>query len=443
MNTLSKPFGLLGEKLRHSYSPLIHSMLAPYEYRLFEIPPDEVGTFLAGRDFSALNVTIPYKTAVIPFCSELSDIAKRTGSVNTILQKDGMLYGDSTDYAGFLFLLKLSGIIIKDKKVCILGNGGSSKTVCAVLSDMGACQTVVISRSGENNYDNLGRHADAEVIVNTTPVGMYPLNGSAPVMLKFFPACTGVIDLIYNPAKTALLLEAEQLGIPCINGLSMLTAQAKRSSELFTGNAIDDNITDDITRKIAYLMKNIILVGMPGCGKSALGQIIADKTGRTFLDTDNMITESEGRTPASIIEKDGEKSFRSIEASVVSNAGKQSGCVIATGGGVVTQRENFNALRQNGVIVFINRSPEFLVSDNRPLSGDINKRQTLYQTRLPLYREICDIGIDGDGSISEAADKLIYELKHIGFDIDYEVLGTDNGMLMVTVSDTAVVTEDI
>ncbi|MHB1151310.1 MAG: shikimate kinase [Eubacteriales bacterium] len=417
MNTPSKPFGLLGEKLRHSYSPLIHSMLANYEYRLFEIPPDEVGTFLAGRNFCALNVTIPYKTAVIPFCGELSDIALRTGSVNTILQKDGMLYGDSTDYAGFAYLLKLSGIIIKDKKVCVLGNGGSSKTVCAVLSDLGAGQVVVISRSGENNYDNLGRHADTDVIVNTTPVGMYPLNGSAPVMLKCFPACTGVIDLIYNPAKTALLIDAEQLGIPCINGLPMLTAQAKRSSELFTGHTIDDNITDGITRKIAYKMKNIILVGMPGCGKSSLGQNIADKTGRTFLDTDRMITESEGRTPASIIEKDGEKSFRSIEASAVSNAGKQSGCVIATGGGVVTQRENFNTLRQNGVIVFINRSPEFLVSDNRPLSGEIDIRRNLYRTRLPLYREICDIEIDGDGSITEAADRLIYELKLTGFDI--------------------------
>lgn len=417
MNMLSKPFGLLGEKLRHSYSPLIHSLLGNYEYRLFEVSPDKVGTFLEERNYTALNVTIPYKTTVIPFCGEISGVAAQTGSVNTILQKNGLLYGDNTDYAGFAYLLKCSDIAVKGRKVCVLGSGGSSKTVYAVLKDSGAAEIAVISRSGSSNYDNLSVHADADVIVNTTPVGMYPLNGKAPCSLKLFPACSGVIDLIYNPAKTVLLLEAEQRGIPYANGLPMLVAQAKRSSELFSGTDIDDGKTDMITNKIAFLMKNIILAGMPGSGKTTLGQMIADKTGRAFYDTDQMIIQREGRTPAAIIEKDGEELFRSVETAVVSDAGKLSGCVIATGGGVVTRRENFDALRQNGIIVFINRSVDLLAGDNRPLSGDLNKRRAMYQTRLPLYREICDIEIDGSGSLSETAGRLIFELKLKGFDI--------------------------
>lgn len=412
-----KPYGLLGEKLRHSYSPVIHSMLAPYEYRLFEIPPDMLASFLTGRNFSALNVTIPYKTAVIPFCAELSEVARRTNSVNTILQKDGILYGDNTDYNGFLYLVTTGKIKIEGKKVCVLGSGGSSKTIRTVLCDMGAGETVIISRGGDNNYNNLWRHADAGVIVNTTPVGMYPSNGEAAVSLERFPACAGVIDLIYNPAKTALLLEAERLGIPFINGLPMLTAQAKRSAELFCDKTIDDGIIDEITHKIAFRMKNIVLVGMPGSGKSTLGQMISAETERTLLDTDDIITEQEGRTPASIIENDGETAFRLIEASVVSNAGAQSGQVIATGGGIVTRRENFNALRQNSVIVFINRPPQLLAFDNRPLSGGIDVRCALYEARLPLYREICDIEIDGSGSITEVAETLRAGLRRSGFEI--------------------------
>ncbi len=417
MNMTSKPFGLLGEKLRHSYSPLIHSLFGNYEYRLFEIPPDKIGTFLEERNFTALNVTIPYKTAVLPFCGEISGVAAQTGSVNTILQKNGLLYGDNTDYAGFSYLLKCSGIRVGGKKVCVLGSGGSSKTVCAVLKDCGAAEIAVISRSGSSNYDNLSVHADAEVIVNTTPVGMYPLNGKSPCSLTLFSVCSGVIDLIYNPAKTALLLEAQKRGIPFANGLPMLVAQAKRSSELFTGTDIDDGKTDLITNKIAFLMKNIVLVGMPGSGKTTLGQMIAYKTNRVFYDTDQTITQREGKTPAAMIEKDGEEIFRSVETAVVSDAGKSSGCVIATGGGVVTRRENFDALRQNGIVVFINRSVDLLDGDNRPLSDDINKRRAMYQTRLPLYREICDIEIDGSGSLNETADRLISELKLKGFDI--------------------------
>lgn len=415
---MSKPFGLLGEKLRHSYSPLIHSLLADYEYRLFEVPPDSLADFLGERGFAGLNVTIPYKTAVIPFCDILSDIAQRTESVNTILIKNGNLIGENTDYYGFLYLIKKSGIKIKGKKVCVLGSGGSSKTVCTVLRDLGAAETVIISRSGDNNYGNLSLHSDASVIVNTTPVGMYPSNGRQAAGLNAFPRCEGVIDLIYNPAKTALLLEAERSGIVFANGLSMLTAQAKRSAELFCDIAISDTVIDEITRKISFRMKNIVLVGMPGSGKSTLGQIIADETGREFIDTDNIITEREGRTPAAIINDDGEDTFRTKESAAVSYAGSRSGCVIATGGGVVTRRENFDALRQNGIVVFINRPPENLASGNRPLSaGGPDALNSMLKARLPLYRQICDIEIDGDGSIDDVISRLRSGLRDCGLEI--------------------------
>lgn len=416
MNTSKKTFGLLGEKLRHSYSPLIHSILAGYEYHLIELPPEGIEGFLTGGDFSGLNVTIPYKSAVIPFCGELSDTARNAGSVNTILRKNGILYGDNTDYDGFSYLLKSSGIDVKTKKVCVLGSGGSSKTVYNVLNDSGTGEIAVISRSGENNYNNLEKHADAEIIVNTTPVGMYPKNGSLPISLESFPACRGVIDLIYNPAKTALLLQAERLGIIYVNGLPMLTAQAKRSAELFTGLEIDDGKVDEITRKIARLMTNIVLIGMPGSGKSTLGQIIAEKTGRVLIDTDHLITEREGTTPAEIIETNGEETFRSVESVVIEDVGRSSGCVIATGGGVVTRKNNYDNMRQNGFIVFINRPPDFLADDNRPLSGDINTRRKLYEKRLPLYRELCDIEIDAGGSLADAADNLMSALKLSGYD---------------------------
>lgn len=418
MDISKKPYGLLGEKLRHSYSPLIHSMLADYEYRLFELPPGDIENFLSGKEFSALNVTIPYKSAVIPFCGELSDTAKRTGSVNTILRKNGVLYGDNTDYSGFLYLLTSGGIDVKSKKVCVLGSGGSSKTVCAVLTDAGARDITVISRSGENNYNNLDRHADADIIVNTTPVGMYPQNGTSPVCLKAFPACRGVVDLIYNPAKTALLLQAGHLGISNINGLPMLTAQAKQSAELFTGQKIDDGKIDAITRKIARLMINIILIGMPGSGKSTLGHIIAEKTGRVLLDTDDMITQREGRTPAAIIERDGEEAFRVIESAVIEEAGRSGGCVISTGGGAVTRAINHDRLRQNGFIAFVNRPPHLLAGDNRPLSADTDTRRKLYQKRLPLYRGLCDIETDAGGSLTETAHNIISALKLSGFEIE-------------------------
>ena len=255
--------GLLGEKLGHSYSPAIHAQLADYAYGLYEVAPEDLPAFLTGGDFDALNVTIPYKKAVIPYCAELSPIARRLGSVNVLVRRaDGTLYGDNADAFGFEYLVRHSGIDVAGQKALVLGNGGASATIQAVLEQLGAHVTV-ISRHGPDNYENLDRHADARVIVNTTPVGMYPNTGKAAVDLRQFPQCAGVLDIVYNPARTALLLQAERLGIPCAGGLYMLVAQAKRSCEVFTGTVIDDAQILRIHRLLRQEMENIVLIGMP------------------------------------------------------------------------------------------------------------------------------------------------------------------------------------
>ena len=287
--------GLLGEKLGHSYSPAIHAELADYAYKLYEVAPDALAAFLAGGDFDALNVTIPYKKAVIPYCAALSPIAQKLGSVNVLVRRpDGTLYGDNADAFGFEYLVRHSGVDIAGKKALVLGNGGASATVQAVLAQLGA-RVTVISRSGEDNYTNLGRHADAQVIVNTTPVGMYPNTGKAAVDLRQFPQCALVLDVVYNPARTALLLQAEALGIPCAGGLYMLVAQAKRSCEVFTGTAIDDGEILRIYRRMRQEMENIVLIGMPGSGKSTIAALLAERLHRPLLDSDAQVVETAGR----------------------------------------------------------------------------------------------------------------------------------------------------
>jgi len=296
--------GLLGEKLGHSYSPQIHAKLGDYEYRLYEKSPEEVEDFIKNGDFDGLNVTIPYKKTIAPLCADLSPQARLLGSVNTIVRRpDGSLYGDNTDYYGFKELLRENGIDPSGKKCVVLGSGGASVTVCAVLNELGASEIAVISRSGSDNYENIEKHADASLLVNTTPVGMYPNNGEAPLQLSVFNSLDAVIDVIYNPAHTALLLQAESLGIPYANGLYMLVSQAKRSSELFTGSVIDDELQDDITDALSADMQNIVLIGMPGCGKTTIGSLLAELTGREFLDVDDEASRRAGKSipPAAAI----------------------------------------------------------------------------------------------------------------------------------------------
>ena len=402
--------GLIGEKLSHSFSPQIHRELADYSYTLFEMAENEVGDFLKNGDFDATNVTIPYKKTVMPFLDEISDEALRIGSVNTITRTAaGGLRGDNTDYYGFWHTVEKSGIIIKGKKVLILGTGGASLTARTVSEDMEAESITFVSRSGEVNYGNVySRCADTEVIINCTPVGMYPKNGVSPVILDNFKACEGVIDMIYNPAKTKLLLDAERLGIKHINGLSMLVAQAKRACELFLGEDVDDSEVERITSLIAAQTGNIILVGMPGCGKTTVGKLLSEMTGREVIDTDEMITASNGRSPSEIINADGVEIFRQIEHIEVENAGKLSERIISTGGGIVTRDENYSPLHQNGKIVFIHRSIDKLATDDRPLSKNLEE---MYKVRLPMYRDFCDIEVSNDSSPENCAKEILDKLK--------------------------------
>ena len=390
-------YGLLGRKLGHSFSPQIHRLLADYEYLLYEKEPEEVASFLETTDLAGMNVTIPYKETVLPFCRVLSDTAQKIGSVNTLLKKDGAWEGHNTDYDGFDFLLRRAGLDPKGKKVLVLGSGGSSKTARAVLYDRGAAQIVVISRTGADNYQNLDRHADANLIVNTTPVGMFPNCGAAAVSLSDFPACEGVIDIIYNPSKTKLLLDAEERGIPFMNGLPMLVAQAKKAAELFLGQTIDDQVIPEIVHKIECQTKNIALIGMPGCGKTAVGKTLSRLTGRTLIELDELIPQKAGKSIARLFAEDGEEVFRRVETDILAEHAKKSGVILSTGGGVVTEPRNLPLLRQNSVILFLNRPIADLPTAGRPLSESRGFEQ-LAKERLPLYRAWCDHEIScGDG----------------------------------------------
>ena len=314
--------GLLGRKLGHSYSPQIHHELASYEYKLYEKEPEELESFLKSGTFDGLNVTIPYKKAVMPLLDEISPEAAAIGSVNTIVNRAGKLTGYNTDAFGFTWLLQKSGVDVAGKKALVFGSGGASVTVCHVLKSLGADPVVVISRSGENNYENLDRHTDAKILVNATPLGMYPGNGVSPVDLTCFDTPECVLDVVYNPARTALILQAEALHIPHASGLSMLVAQAKKACEYFTDTKIPDTEIDRIERLLSHQMQNIILIGMPGCGKSSIGQALANTLHRPFIDADAEIVRRAGCSIPEIFAKDGEPGFRKIESAVLADLGR-------------------------------------------------------------------------------------------------------------------------
>ena len=403
---MSGRYGLLGEKLGHSYSPQIHGLLADYEYKLYEVERDKVSDFLKETKLSGMNVTIPYKKTVMDACVSLSETAHKMGCVNTLVKEADGWHGYNTDYYGFCALVRKSGIVIAGKKVLVLGSGGASNTVCRAVEDMNAREVRVISRSGEDNYTNLDKHADAEVIVNTTPVGMYPNNGKSPVDLALFPKLEGALDVIYNPARTAFMLQAEELGIKNAGGLYMLTAQAKRSSELFTGKAVDDKEIGRITDILSSGMRNIILIGMPGCGKSEIGRLLAEQTGRRFIDADAAIEESAGCSIPDIFKNEGEAGFRARETKVLEELGKLSGVVIATGGGCVTRPDNYPLLHQNGILIWIKRDISKLPTHGRPISQS-NSLEKLYETRRSMYESFADVSIDNNKDKDQAVKAVM------------------------------------
>ena len=404
--------GLLGEKLGHSYSPALHALFGDYDYELFEVSPDRLGDFLRVRDFQGLNVTIPYKTTMLAICDDLTETAATIGSVNTVLkQLDGSLLGDNTDAAGFEGMVWKSRIRILGRKCLVLGSGGASLSAQYVLRKLGAGEVVVISRTGENNYDNLDRHQDAAVIVNATPVGMYPNTAASPVDLRQFPRCEGVLDLIYNPARTALLQQAETLGIPHLGGLYMLAEQARCAAQLFTGEVIPAIRTQEAYRTLRSRMENRILVGMPGCGKSTVGRALAAQLDRPFVDTDAELEKVLHMPVGEYITHYGEEAFRKEETALLAQLGKSSGLVIATGGGGVTRPENYPHLHQNGAIFFLERALSKLPKKGRPLSlkGSL---EDMYTIRLPMYRRFADITVANDGPAEKVAQKLEEAYEH-------------------------------
>ena len=403
-------YGLLGRNLSHSYSPQIHSTFADYDYRLMEIEPDKLESFMRNANFSGINVTIPYKKAVLPYCDELTPQAKRLGAVNTIVKKpDGTLWGHNTDYFGFLEMVKRSALNVQGKKALVLGSGGAGVTASAVLTDLGAT-VITISRNGDHNYNNLHLHQDASIIVNATPVGMYPNNGTAPIALSAFPNLEGVLDVIYNPSKTELLFEAEDRGLIALNGLYMLVAQAKESAEYFCGNTISNEKIKDVYCSLKLQMENIILIGMPGSGKSTIGAMVAKALGRQFVDTDQLIVERVKMSIPDYMEKYGLERFRQEESSVIRDISKQSGLIIATGGGCVTREDNYRPLHQNGTVIWVNRPICKLSTEGRPLSVSGNL-EDMYTARSPLYSHFADLQIDNNAEPEKAVETILKALK--------------------------------
>ena len=397
-------FGLLGETLRHSFSKQIHAVFGDYEYEYYEKSREEAERFIKSRALSGMNVTIPYKELAYSLCDELTDTAREAGCVNTITYRDGKIIGDNTDVFGFMYMLSRGGISLSGKRVLILGSGGTSKTARLAARRLDAGSVTVVSRRGEVNYDNVYECCkDAEVIINTTPVGMYPNVGISPIDLSRFPKLSAVADVVYNPQKTRFLRDAEELGIPSVGGLYMLAAQGARAAEAFLGEKLSDEVIEAAVKSVSNTLSNIILIGMPGSGKSTVGKLVAEALSRPFVDTDEEIEKRYG-APRTIITEKGEAAFREIEMQVVADVAKQSGLVIATGGGVVEREENKVSLSQNGKIYLIERSLALLATDGRPLSKNVSE---LYERRKDKYDAFADEKVENDDTAEKTAEKLI------------------------------------
>lgn len=406
-------YGLIGEKLGHSFSKPIHEKIGGYEYEIKEIAAQDLDGFMKERAFSGINVTIPYKTQVIPYLDYIDPIAEKIGAVNTISNRVNRLYGYNTDFFGMKMLIEKQGFDFTGKKVVVLGSGGTSRTAVAVCESFGAKEIVVVSRKGEVNYSNLYTfHADADYIINTTPVGMYPDNLSSPVDLSFFKKLKGVTDVVYNPLKTRLCLEAVDRGIKAEGGLYMLAAQAVFACEKFLDSSLDiKKVTDEVFGEILSEKRNIVLIGMPGSGKTTIGKALSERTGKSFIDTDEMIAETHG-VISDIFAQKGEEYFRELEAEKVKEASLKNGTVIATGGGAVLRRENIEVLRQNGDIFFLNRPLEDIIpTADRPLSSDRAALEKRFKERYDIYKASADYEIQIDGNVENAVSRIMEKLR--------------------------------
>lgn len=404
-------YGCIGKKLTHSFSKIIHNRLADYDYELCEIPEDSLADFMTKADFKAINVTIPYKQAVIPFLYSISDTAKKIGAVNTIVNKNGKLYGYNTDFSGMRAMIIRQGVSLKGKKVLILGSGGTSKTAAAVAENLGADEVYRVSRSGSDGaitYDEAYlKHSDAQAIINTTPCGMYPNIGVSAIDTERFKSLSSVTDAVYNPLSSALVVSAREKGINAVGGLYMLVAQAAFAAEKFIDISVTAEKTEEIYRDILREKKNIVLIGMPGCGKTTIGKLIADELDKEFVDTDSEIIKQINMPISDYFGKYGEESFRKIESEVIKRISAEQSSVIATGGGAVLNPDNIRLLKENGTVVFIDRPLEKLVTtSDRPLSSNREMLMKRYNERYQIYCLSADIKID-------AVDELNLNVKAI------------------------------
>ena len=406
-------YGLIGERLGHSFSKPIHEGIADYIYEIKEIPREDLDRFMREKDFLGINVTIPYKQSVIPYLDFIDEAARKIGAVNTVVNRDGKLYGYNTDFGGMKMLIENQGFSYEGKKVVILGSGGTAKTAQAVAESLGAAEIITVSRRGGVNYENLlSMYGDCDYIINTTPCGMYPDTDECAVDVSSFTRLRGVTDVVYNPLKTKLFLDCERQGISCACGLYMLVAQAVLASQIFIGSSFDVKKTaDEAYIRLLNEKRNIVLIGMPGSGKSTVGRALAERTGKAFTDTDDLITHEYGPISDIFAEK-GEAFFRDIEAVAVKRAALQNGLVIATGGGAVLREENVEYLKHNGILFFLDRPLEDIMpTEDRPLSRDLGALKKRYEERYDIYLSACDEKIHIDGSVENAVSRITEKLR--------------------------------
>lgn len=412
-------YGLIGEKLGHSFSKIVHNRLCDYDYKLNEVSRDNFHEFMTCKDFKAINVTIPYKQDVIPYLDVISETAREIGAVNTVINKDGKLYGDNTDYLGLVSLIEYNGIELENKKVLILGSGGTSKTARVAAENLGAKTVFRVSRSGGEGLITYKEayecHTDCQIIINTTPCGMYPNIGESAIDICKFPKLEAVIDAIYNPLSSALVVTAKKRGIKAVGGLYMLVAQAVFAAEKFLDKTFEKTEIEKIVGELLQQKQNIVLIGMPGCGKSTIGKALAKELGKEFADSDKEIVKKQGVSISEIFASKGESEFRKIESEVVKQLSSKQGLVLATGGGAVLNPQNVDLLKENGVILFLDRDiKDIEATFDRPLSSNREDLEKRYKERYPIYLSSADYRIDCTNDINQ-------NIKTIK-----EVLGSEN-----------------